>query len=531
MTHNTPPPEPIPQSDDLEERLQELEFLQRLDHELHYVLDLSHVLDITLDWAMRRTAADTGLVARKAEDVLHVLRVTGYAYQYAARLMREPLPVNAGIFGRVINTRKPIYMAHIANTVEPTLVYEKTRSHFTMPLLVNGEVIGVLHLESRQPAHFNQRMRNFVQHIASRAAIAIRNAEIYTRTYNSEQLKSDMIRMVAHDLRNPLNAVVNATHLLKRLRTQMPEPATKFVQSIELAANQMRTLIEELLTLERLESGIQIAPDVVDLVKVLYDAISRAQPEAVNKSQEFTVICSQESILVHGEFAYFRQVMVNLINNAIKYTPHRGKVVVRLEQHGERVFFDVSDTGYGISEDRQKQLFQRFYRAHEPGTEHIEGTGLGLSLVKTIIERSEGEVWFRSTPAQGSTFGFWLPMVPEKTGKISEEAAETTLRAAEDDYFKVTVTRDNGINVATTGSLPEGETSVTPGEIAKKPDETALAGLAAFPEIPIPVVEAPAESPENVVAPAENGTSTEAVLEKAPQAPSLPSPDASPKSS
>lgn len=457
---------PTPNSpDDLEDRFQELEFLQHLDNELHYVLDLNHVLDITLDWAIRRTAADTGLIAKKSEEGLQVLRVTGYAYQYAARLMREPLPVSAGVFGRVAETGKPVYMAHVANTVEPTLVYEKTRSHFTMPLSVKGEVIGILHLESMQPAHFNQKMRRFVEHIANRAAGAIRNAEIYTRTYNSEQLKSDLIRMVAHDLRNPLNAVVNATHLLKRLRTQMPEPAFKFVQSIELATTQMRSLLEELLTLERLESGIQIAANPVDLVKVLYDAVSRSQPEALNKSQEFSVICTQETVTVRGEFAYFRQVMVNLINNAIKYTPHRGKIAVRLEKHGERAFFDVTDSGYGISEDRQKQLFQRFYRAEEPGTEHIEGTGLGLSLVKTIIERSEGEVWFRSTTNQGSTFGFWLPsFIPPSSPTPEVHAPEDTPSA---EYFKPKLNYES--------ALPSSPTPTTSSEDSI---ENSLASLA-----------------------------------------------------
>jgi hypothetical protein len=138
-------------------------------------------------------------------------------------------------------------------------------------------------------------------------------------------------------------------------------------------------------------------------------------------------------MIVRGEFAYFRQVMVNLISNAIKYTPHRGKITVRLEQHGLRAFFDVTDTGYGISEDRQKRLGQRFYRAQEPGTEHIEGTGLGLSLVKTIIERSKGNFWFKSEQGKGSTFGFWLPINEDD---IPEDAQAFTEKAIEDSMFK-----------------------------------------------------------------------------------------------
>lgn len=411
MSLQVPPPA---NPDDLEERLNELEFLQRLDHELHYLLDSDRVLDITLDWAMRRTAADTGLIAKRHDDNLQIMRVTGYAYQYATKLMREPWPLATGVLGRVATNGKPVYMAYVTNTSDHQLIYEKTRSHYTVPLVFHDETIGVLHLESRHPAHFNQRMRDFIQHIAGRSAVALRNAELYTQTYNAEQLKSDMIRMVAHDLRNPLNTIVNATHLLKRLKGKIPDPAMNFVQSIEQSAHQMRTLLEELLTLERLESGLKIEPTPLNLSDVLIESVQRTRTDAESKSQVLTHAVPELPLVVRGEFAYFRQAMVNLINNAIKYTPHKGAISARLERHGERAFFEVTDNGYGISPERQKWLFQRFYRAKEPGTEHIEGTGLGLSLVKAVIERSEGEVWFQSTPGQGSTFGFWLPLVDEE---------------------------------------------------------------------------------------------------------------------
>lgn len=427
------PPPPNSEPEDLEERLQELEFLQLLDSELTQVLDVNYVLDITLDWAMRRTAADTGIIARNTDAGLKVLRVTGYAYQIASELMKEPLSLSDGVLGRVATSGKPVYMAYVTKSSEQQVVYDQARSQFTVPLLIKNEVMGVLHLESRHPAHFSHKMRSFLQHVGRRAAIALHNAELYTKVHQSEQLKSDMIRMVAHDLRNPLNTIVNAVHLLKRLQSQMPESTTRFVQSIDQSAHNMRSLIEELLTLERLESGIEITPDPIDLAKVLHEAVSRVKRDADAKSQNLVINIPDLPMIVRGEFAYFRQVMVNLISNAIKYTPHRGKITAHLEQHGLRAFFDVTDTGYGISEERQKRLGQRFYRAQEPGTEHIEGTGLGLSLVKTIIERSNGNFWFKSEQGKGSTFGFWLPI---SEGDIPEDAQAVTDKAIEDSMFK-----------------------------------------------------------------------------------------------
>lgn len=422
-------------SEDLNTRLEELEFLQNLDRELQRQLDLDHVLAITLDWAMRRSTADTGLIARLDGDVLRVLRVAGYAYQYASKLTREPIPTQSGILGRVVDSRAPIYMAYTNTSAELDHIYEKSRSHFAVPLSIGDDIFGVMHLESRHPAHFNADMRRFIIFVANRASLSIRNAELFSKISRSEQLKSDMIAMVAHDLRNPLNTVINATTLLKRLRETMPDNVQKVVQTIEQSANQMRSLIEELLTLERLESGVKLGEDAINLGNVIDDAVARVRSDARAKSQQVDIVLPEEPVIVRGEFAHFRQAIVNLISNAVKYTPMQGRIAIKLEVYSERAFFDVTDNGYGISPERQKRLFQRFYRAHQPGTEHIQGTGLGLSLVKAIIERANGEVWFKSEPSKGSTFGFWLPIVDDEAAY--KEAEDTTRRAVDASIFAV----------------------------------------------------------------------------------------------
>lgn len=440
--------------EELKNRIEELEFLQNLDRELQRDLNLDHVLSITLDWAMRRSAADTGLIARVQDEELYVLKVAGYAYQYATRLMREPIPLSSGILGRAATTAMPIYMAYLNTTSNPEHIYEKSRSHFAIPLIAHDKVIGVLHLESRHPAHFNTDMRRFLVFVANRAAVAIHNAELYTATLRSEQLKSDMIRMISHDLRNPLNTVFNATSLIKRLQSQIPEPLIQVVQSIDVAAGQMRGLIEELLTLERLESGLQLMFDPVDLNAVMIEAAARVEREARAKMQTFIVDLPDTPMIVAGEFAHLRQAMVNLIGNAVKYTPHRGKVHARIERYGNRILFDVTDNGYGISQERQEHLFKRFYRANQPGTEHIEGTGLGLSLVKTIIERFKGEVWYKSETGKGSVFGFWLPAVEDEDAHI--KAADSTRIAQDTELFASTRKRsDESSAVSNNGSAPK----------------------------------------------------------------------------
>ena len=125
---------------------------------------------------------------------------------------------------------------------------------------------------------------------------------------------------------------------------------------------------------------------------------------------------------VRGSVTQLRQAIANLVSNAIKYTPEEGRVEVSFQVDGERLGLSVRDNGYGISPERQARVFERFYRAREPGTDHIGGTGLGLSLVKTVIERHGGQVWFTSAPGVGSTFGFWLPMTHAEPGRPTPSA-------------------------------------------------------------------------------------------------------------
>lgn len=395
----------------LQEQVEELSFFQRLERELTWVLDPNHVLNITMDWAMRRTAAQTGLIAIRYDNVLRVVRLVGAEPQQAQRLMRETFPIGLGVISQVI--KDGIEQMH--HDIEPSndlyaIISPKAQSTLTYPLKARKEIVGVLHLESTEANHFTHDMVEFIAEVTARAGVALRNAHIYDQTHNAEQLKSDMIRMAAHDLRTPLTTIKTGLHIIdSQSRDELPEASRLSLDSIAKSTNHMTMLLEELLTLERLETG-EISNKPVDLLSTLQDALERVQNSIEGKEHQLVLNVATEPIYVRGEPTFYRQAMINLLNNAAKYTPVGGQITVRLEAHGKKAFFDVKDNGYGISEERQQNLFQRFYRAYEPTTTHIEGTGLGLSLVKTIVERAEGEVWFESEVEQGSTFGFWLPL-------------------------------------------------------------------------------------------------------------------------
>jgi two-component system phosphate regulon sensor histidine kinase PhoR len=224
-----------------------------------------------------------------------------------------------------------------------------------------------------------------------------------------------MIRMASHDLRNPLNNVMGYVELIASNldETSLKPNLQDYFASLRRSTASMKSLIEDLLTLERIESQGQTNWQAFDMSGLVYEVVESGRSSAQLKHQTITMDRQTGVSLAFGNLTQLRQAIANLVDNAIKYTPDEGKIHVQFHYENERLHLSVQDNGYGISPERQARLFQRFYRAREPGTDHISGTGLGLSLVKAVVERHGGRVWFESELNKGSTFGFWIPAVED----------------------------------------------------------------------------------------------------------------------
>jgi len=279
------------------------------------------------------------------------------------------------------------------------------------PLVAQGETLGlVLVIEGRVDRQFTSSELFKAEAMASHASIALRQSMLYSEVLELEKLKSEMIRMASHDLRNPLNNVMGYVELVAMSLPGMTPDQEEYINSLRRSTKSMQSLIEDLLTLERIESDRATEWQTFDLGALVGEVVEAEIPSAQLKHHTLLLDRDPASPPVHGSMTQLRQAIANLIGNAIKYTPEAGEIQVVFAPVENRLTFKVVDNGYGISPDRQKRIFQRFYRAREPGTDHIAGTGLGLSLVKMVIERHGGQVWFESEPGQGSTFGFWVPV-------------------------------------------------------------------------------------------------------------------------
>lgn len=288
------------------------------------------------------------------------------------------------------------------------------QSVLVVPLLADGEVVGIFAAcESRYERYWQEDEIALARSLGSQLSVAYQQARLFTSVQTLEQTKTEMIRMTSHDLKNPLQQIMGYVDLLRLdAASVLSEDHQNYLVNIYKAARKIEGLAEDILNLERAESDPESDWKPLILQEILTEVYDGLIPQAQLKKQTLTAAISSQTALVRGSDYLLRQAFVNLIGNAIKYTPDGGAISVHLQTEGsEFVRFHVTDNGYGIPKERQDRLFQSFYRANTPGTSHISGTGLGLSTVKTIVERHDGEVWFQSELGAGSTFGFWLPLM------------------------------------------------------------------------------------------------------------------------
>lgn len=234
-------------------------------------------------------------------------------------------------------------------------------------------------------------------------AKSLREIELISRT------KSDFISSVSHELRTPLTSVKGFSSLLVDGKFgELPPEAKKRLEQIDSNVNKLVDMVNMLLDISRIESGkteVKIAP--ADIVKLIHDVGDFLSPQMQAKKLHFTVELP-DALGVLMDKNLIERVLINLINNALKFTPQEGKITVKCTKQKDDALISISDTGCGIEKDDVEKVFQEFYRTRV--TQKIPGTGLGLSLVKRIISTHKGKLWVESEIGKGSTFYFTLKL-------------------------------------------------------------------------------------------------------------------------
>jgi signal transduction histidine kinase len=287
-----------------------------------------------------------------------------------------------------------------------------TRSVLCAPLTIRGQTIGALTVASHQPHRYSGDDLKLLEDLAHRAALAVDNARAYRRAAEAAELRRDLVAVVAHDLKNPLNAVTMAAALLSKGAAAGPEGDRARRQSsiISRASDRMNRLIHDLLDVSAIDAGrmdLEIQAHAVGAL--LVEVVDAMAPLAQEKQLvlERQIAPEEEALAVSGDRERILQVFSNLVGNGVKFTEPGGRVTLSAARRGDVVEFAVADTGSGIDPEHLPHVFDRFWRVRG---RRRDGTGLGLWIVKGLVEAHGGKVSVDTTPGSGSTFRFTLPL-------------------------------------------------------------------------------------------------------------------------
>lgn len=496
----------------------ELNILQQIDRELNDVIELDHVFSMTLDWVLRFTQAQAAALAlyNETTDELNIRAHYGYSLndeQFEA--IREEYPTS--ISQRVARTAHSEIIPDIAMDPDYVPFSGTTRSQMSVPVIREESVIAVISVESNRTNAFADNHLGFAEALASRAAVAIDNARLFTETkrereklshilsnvadavivadetgnillvnqaaisvmqlypnvtYNGrtftdvfteaavlelfkrssqqghrvvqelvmpngrtyyasatlykgigqivvmqditrfkelDQLKSELIATVSHDLKQPLSIMHGYLDLMLMVGN-FNEQTTNYANRMARAIANMRSLIDDLLDIAKIESGVKLNFETVSLGEILEETVENLRQAATAKQMHLEFETPNNLPKIMADRARLHQIFNNLISNAIKYTPQEGHVAITTEQHEGEIRITVKDTGLGISPEDQAHIFDRFYRVRRPENDSIEGTGLGLAIVKSLVEAHKGQISVDSLLGVGSTFFVNLPI-------------------------------------------------------------------------------------------------------------------------
>jgi signal transduction histidine kinase len=386
-------------------RLERLEALLVLGRVLNSTLDLPALLDLIANSARETTDSE-------ASSILLLDSKSGELYFEAASgsgeaIKRVVVPQDSSIAGWVCRSGEPLI---IADTSRDTRFYKQadaqtaftTRSILAVPLKVKDKTIGCLEAVNKCGSEsFSQEDIEILNTLAAQAAVAIQNARLFAQ--------SDQIADMVHELRTPLTGIVAYSELLLRPNLK-PEMVGQFAETINKESTRLAQFINDFLDLARLQSGrTRIAHQPVEMDRLVREVVQLIQPQASQRGLTLTGQVPDNLPLVKGDPERLKQVMINLVSNAIKYNREGGRVeiIVGADDGGMRV--QIKDTGKGIPPDALPHLFEKFYRV--PDSEGwAQGTGLGLSIVKQLVEAHGGQIKAESQVDVGTTMTFTLPV-------------------------------------------------------------------------------------------------------------------------
>lgn len=327
--------------------------------------------------------------------------------------------------GQVMQTKQPVLIADLSSSLIANCT--TNAEHFqhlqglglhsciVVPLIVHQQIFGVIRfVTAESDRHYTQADLTLIQDLTLRAALAIENAQLHRKAQEANQLKDDFLSTLSHELRSPLNAILGWTRLLNTRKLNEATTA-RAMETIERSATTQAQLVEDLLDVSQMIRGkLRLNIQSMNLIHTIQAAIATIRPSAEAKNIQIQFLFEPDVESILGDSERLQQVVWNLLSNVVKFTPENGRVYISLERCHSHIQLIIIDTGKGIDPEFAPFVFDRFRQADSSSTRTYSGLGLGLAIVRHLVELHGGTVNVSSKGEnKGSTFTVKLPLIPQ----------------------------------------------------------------------------------------------------------------------
>jgi signal transduction histidine kinase len=338
--------------------------------------------------------------------------------------------VSPGLVTQVVIEQRPVFSEDIQLDGRfPTDALAQRygwRAALGLPMFLEREFVGTVSVYFREVRPFDATLMQVLQILANQAAVALDNARRFQREHQTiemlqranlelqeaDRMKSEFLTNMSHELRTPLNAIIGFSEIIRTTPDLEVGERNEFAETIHNSGRRLLTLINDILELTHIQAGrLELRPAPCSLAEAIDAALSENAAAATQK--ELTVTSQVDrSLQVVFDPRSLRHVVHNLVNNAVKFTPHHGSVIISASQGQPGTVVEVRDTGIGIKPEDQSRLFEEFRQVDGSTARGYEGVGLGLALSKRLVELQGGQIWVESAPGKGSAFRFLIPRLP-----------------------------------------------------------------------------------------------------------------------
>jgi signal transduction histidine kinase len=407
----------------LSARVRRLERIIEISRTLSSTLHLEPLLQKIVETAVELTDSEASSMLL-FDEASGELRFEAVPVVQRDKLKAVTVPLDRSIAGSIFRSGEPIVIqdarsdARIYRAVDEQIDFA-TRSLLGVPLRSKEQVIGVLEAVNKKGDEpYTDDDLETLAALAAQAGIAIENARLlaalqlaYDDLSQLDKMKSNFISIASHELRTPLGLILGHTSFL---RETAEADAMDQLDVVIRSALRLKGIVEDLANLSHVDHRqARLQPSRFGVDEVVLEMVEENRGLAQNKTLELRAKLPGERVTVYADRSHVRTVLRSLIDNAIKFSPAGGRIVVGAEPLQDHVCLSVSDTGIGIAPEQIERIFERFYQVEAHMTRRHAGLGLGLSIAKALIELHGGRIWCESVEGKGSRFSFTLPLAAD----------------------------------------------------------------------------------------------------------------------